>query len=239
MGWLAARGLSVHGNSGEDSPLHCACRHGRLNAVRALIELGVDFNHKDGDGKTPLHHAVCFHKEPEAMEMTLVLLAAGADINAVDGRGSTPLHCVGHATCADVLVDTGADLEARDRQRQTPLYHALCLYPEQEAVELTRALLAAGADINAVDGRGSTPLHCVGHAMCADVLVEAGADLEVRDTEGKTAIYAAATSTRNRSEVVLRLADRGADLVNTGGEPGLLMRKVEELRAERSPNHAD
>ena len=38
--------------------------------------------------------------------------------------------------------------------------------------------------------------------------------------------------------VVLRMAHRGADLVNTGGEPGRVMRKVEELRAKRSRSQA-
>ena len=48
-----------------------------------------------------------------------------------------------------------------------------------------------------------------------------------------TPIYTAATG-GNRPEVVLRMADRGAHLVNTGGEPGLVMRLVTELRAKRS-----
>ena len=35
------------------------------------------------------------------------------------------------------------------------------------------------------------------------------------------------------------MAHRGADLVNMGGEPGLVMRRVEALRAERSRGQAD
>ena len=60
-----------------------------------------------------------------------------------------------------------------------------------------------------------------------------GADLEARNSGGVTPIYTAATG-GNRPEVVLRMADRGAHLVNTGGEPGLVMRLVTELRAKRS-----
>ena len=67
-----------------------------------------------------------------------------------------------------------------------------------------------------------------------DVLLGAGADLEARNKKGRTPICTAATyKYYDRSDVVLRLADLVADLVNTGGEPGLVMRRVEELRARR------
>ena len=168
--WLAARGLNVRGH-GEISPLCRACDGRRLDAIRALIELGADINYKSEEGWTPLHRAALCSTEPEASEMTRMLLAAGADVSAVDAEHRTPLHWVTHAACVDLLLDAGADLEARDG-------------------------------------------------------------------EGHTAIKTAATSWEDRFEVVLRLADRGADLVNTGGEPGLVLCMVEELRVTLSPDQA-
>ena len=91
--WLAARGLSIHGNSGEDSPLHCACKDGRVDAVRALIELGSGVNCGDRNGDPPLYEAVSLFPEPVAVEMTRLLLGAGADANgSCQGRQSNAHH---------------------------------------------------------------------------------------------------------------------------------------------------
>ena len=166
--WLAARGLSIQGDGFSSSPLHEACRNGRIDAVRALIELGADVDAKSWNSSTCLHAAVC------------------------------------------------------------------CSLGGAVAAAVTRQLLSAGADANAADEDGQTPLHWVRHKACADVLLGAGADLEARDREGRTPICVLASQFRVETEVVLRLADRGADLVNTGGEPGLVERMVAELRAKRS-----
>jgi len=96
-------------------------------------------------------------------------------------------------------------------------------------------LLEAGADVNAVGPGGRTPLQYATHAACAELLVNAGAE----SREGKTPIYTLASGIyKVRAEVLLRLAERGADLAKTGGHPGLVMRKVEKLRAERSRGQA-
>ena len=170
--WLAAHGASVQGDGCEESPLHSACRDGRVDAARVLVELGADVSYRDGASRTPLHLAVGCVGQPEP---------AAAEVPA----------------------------------------------------ELTRLLLAAGADVDAADRYGWTPLHCVAHAICVDLLLGAGADLELRDREGRTPIHAVVTCMRDKAEVVLRMADRGADLVNAGGAPGLVMRKVEELQAQQ------
>ena len=62
MRWLAARGVSVQGKRGEvnESPLFSACKHGRVDAVRALIELGADLDCWNRWGFAPLHWSVCF-----------------------------------------------------------------------------------------------------------------------------------------------------------------------------------
>lgn len=60
------------------------------------------------------------------------------------------------------------------------------------------------------------------------MLLEAGADLEAKDRRGWTPIHAAVASGRDKFWVVLRMADRGADLVSTGGEPGLVRRYIQK-----------
>ena len=136
------------------------------------------------------------------------------------------------STPSALLVELGADVHARDEGRRTCLHCATkSAGGEGVAVEMTRLLLAAGADVKAADAQGRTPLHVVWHAECVDVLLEAGADLEARDGRDRTPA-GAFVSAWSRAEVLLRLADRGADLVNAGGEAGAVERRVEELRAK-------
>ena len=50
-------------------------------------------------------------------------------------------------------------------------------------------MLAAGADVNARDDAGATPLHLAagaGHLALAEALLEAGADVNATDLQGRT-----------------------------------------------------
>ena len=140
--WLVARGASIQGNGVDESPLLRACREGRIDAVRALVELGADPRDRDWFSCTPLHKAVCLADERVAVELTRLLLAAGADPNAVDAEGRTPLHCVQHGACADLLLDAGADAEERDRDGKT----AICAAATEDRREAALQLASRGAE---------------------------------------------------------------------------------------------
>ena len=67
-----------------------------------------------------------------------------------------------------------------------------------------------GADVNAKDERGSTPLleaARYGHNDIARVLIATGADLKVKDKDGKTALMLAVQG--NHDEVVRVLKQAG------------------------------
>ena len=143
----------------------------------ALLAAGADPNARNNNGETPLHRA------DSANDVT-PLLAAGANLNARDNVGETPLHeaTAERSRSADVaaaLLAAGADPNARDNYGHMPL-HGLAIYAasgfnvnlnfrpsgfdeiEEEFmardVEVARILLAAGADPNARDATGATPL---------------------------------------------------------------------------------
>ena len=178
--FAAAANLNARDFLGH-TPLHLAVNTPLLDrsvdAVVALLAAGADPNARNNNGETPLHRA------DSANDVT-PLLAAGANLNARDNVGETPLHeaTAERSRSADVaaaLLAAGADPNARDNYGHMPL-HGLAIYAasgfnvnlnfrpsgfdeiEEEFmardVEVARILLAAGADPNARDATGATPL---------------------------------------------------------------------------------
>ena len=154
--------------------------------------------------------------------MVEALLEAGASATAAPGTSDEKLVavCEGRTTPGIVrrLVEAGADVTAEVGY----LHSALLIAAEEGDLAILEAMMDAGADIT-----------------CVDLLMDAGANLEVRDEKLLMPIYVAATNLPRKAEVVLRMADRGADLVNTGGEPGFVEGLVKKLRAERSGGGPD
>jgi len=109
----------------------------------------------------------------------------------------------------------GADLTVRDRRGNTPLLYAASF----GSVEAVRALVAAGADVNAKNGFDLTPL--IGSATNLEkvrILVAKGADVNAKTKQGRTALMIAAACD-GCSEVVKLLLSKGADakVKDTGG----------------------
>lgn len=58
-------------------------------------------------------------------------------------------------------------------------------------LERLKSLIGAGADVNARDGKGMTPLMLASRVEYVEALIAAGADVNARDNEGGTALMAA------------------------------------------------
>lgn len=93
-------------------------------------------------------------------------LRAGADPNACAETGDSALHLaadVGHADIVQLLLDAGADPNATEPESQaTPLLYAVL----GDNAEVAAQLVAAGADVDAVDNSGKSVAECV--EGCAD-----------------------------------------------------------------------
>lgn len=122
------------------------------------------------------------------------------------------------------LLNAGADVSARDSAGGTALHAAA----SRGLLEASRMLLQAGSDGNAVDMGTNTPLHRLGAAGVdgqtssdlASLLLEWGASLEIKNSEGLTPVSAALAS-RNRPLVLAYRDFLGDDQIpSTVDDPG-------------------
>jgi ankyrin repeat protein len=152
-----------------------------------LMDAGADVNNRDTWQRTPLIAAVMDHNIPMARK----LLEKGADPNVKDDNGASPLLVALNYRKFEIVGDLlkkGADPNIRDKwSNQTALGLACSLGLESEVTKL----IDGGADVNAKDSNGRTPLHTAvqnsySSSEMVRALLKAGADPLVKDNSGHT-----------------------------------------------------
>jgi hypothetical protein len=123
-------------------------------------------------------------------------LKAGANINLSNAEGVTPLMCVaGYNSLAAVnlLIRAKADVKATDNEDWTALNFAVVYKNKNpECLDIVKALLAAGANVDAETEDGNTPLmqaaYLAENPEVIHILLLAGADPKKSNLKGKTAL---------------------------------------------------
>lgn len=216
------------------TPLHRAISQNQKGMAELLIAKGADVNARAAQGGfTPLHRAVFDHR----IEFVELLLNSGAKIDSKDDNGDTPLHRAvagfpysRDRTTVELLISKGADINAVNNAGYTPLQTAIeyCGGIEECAKkEMFDLLIAEGADIEAgSSGRSALQIAMINNRKnMAEVLIAKGAtgavsDVNLRDSEGKTALHKAADW--NDLEAARELVRKGADVNsrdNSGSTP--------------------
>lgn len=163
---------------GDDPALVCACQHA-VKLVQLLLDAGADVN--QGGGWTPLGAALM----SENMDVARLLIKRGADVNARDSDGRTALHCAMIPQNKSVLPMVKLLLDAGANVNRSGLSTPLGLAAEWGLVDVARLLIARGANVNAKDREGNTPLvwavDAEKHRLpMVKLLLEAGADVNKR-----------------------------------------------------------
>jgi uncharacterized protein len=165
--------------------LAAAAASGDAGRVNALVRSGANVN-AHGDKNVTLLQWALLHESTAGME---ALLAAGADPTQPGMDNDTVVHLAAMANdpkYLELLLKHGADPNAHNGvTRATPLVSALLGKRETQF----RDLLAAGADPNAADRTGNTPLHQaakVNDPQRVLDLLKAGANPSATNTMGAT-----------------------------------------------------
>lgn len=113
-------------------------------------------------------------------------------LNDADDPEQTLFYAVqlGHAAAVRKLTT-----RYRTLFNSAAIGHALSMAARQGHAALVTILLDAGADPDAADAEGWTPLRAAawgGHAAAVNVLLQRGAQVDACDAEGRTALRAAA-----------------------------------------------
>ena len=112
---------------------------------------GKSIHLKQHDGKTALHMAA-FYGNTELIE---VVINVGGNVDELDDSGLTPLvYAIGTGQVDPVrfLISRGADINKRIQNERTALFY---VYANADVAQL---LIEAGADVNALDKFGKSPL---------------------------------------------------------------------------------
>ena len=210
------------------TPLMWAARHGDAALVERLLRAGADAAAENVFGVTPMSEAALIGSEPVIRE----LLTAGVDPNSPNPEGETALMLVvrtGQLDAAEALLEAGADVNAQERWAgQTALMWA----GAQLQPEMVKLLVANGAEVDARSAvrewtrkvsseprpkelaqGGLTPLMFAartGCIECAELLLEAGADIDLTDPYGVTPLVVAALNLQN--DFAAYLVEQGADI---------------------------
>ena len=158
-------------------------RYKNLPLATKLCEYGANVMICTNEGTSPLH--MC----GSSKLITLLLVLNHADVSAFDNQRQTPIYDSvrnGNMESFLIHVENGADLSNVDIEGETLLHLAV-----STSIDITKFLLDNGANINAVNTRGFTPLivATVSKELPAAMLLwERGADLEIKDQYGRSAL---------------------------------------------------
>lgn len=167
-----------------------AAEAGDTTKVLQLLEAGADLNGQDAQGRTPVMAAT--HGNQVATVQALI--EAGADINLRDNRLDNPFLYAGAEGLLDILrltIAAGADTKLTNRYGGTALIPAA----ERGHVEVVQELLThTDVDVNHVNNLGWTALLEAiilsdggpRHVEIVQLLVAAGADVNLADRDGVT-----------------------------------------------------
>jgi len=176
------------------TPLHQACDLGLVQIAEILLDKGGNINATDNYSSTPLHCAVT---SKSATIVSKLLKDPSIDLNVRETRGfmTNPFFAAvlgGPAGLVEPFIDYGVDINKEEpNSKMLPLHAAV----SAKRLDVAQLLIRNGANVNAKLETywGRPPLFVSierNDESMLQQLLDAGADPNITDNTGKTAIHA-------------------------------------------------
>ena len=223
---LVAAGGDANGTDiSGDTVLMAAVRSGSIDAVRALLDAGAQVNTVEPQvGHTALMWAV----REDRPEFVSLLLARGATVDMKTRTGSQPAvrpPGAGGGSHGVGIVRGGVPPQGEQPPAPGGMT-ALSFAAREGRLEAARLLIDAGADVNAREANGISPLVMAitnRHTPVAALLLARGADPNAADWWGRTPLWSA---------VDMRNLDLDSRTLENGVERGPVLALIEALIAK-------
>lgn len=171
---LISAGASRNDQGDKNLALVGAAQSGSVEAVRALISYGANPN-------------------ADLNRLTITQDSGGMTLQG-PGSGSILIYATesGNPAMVGEILQYHPKLEARSREGKTAMFSAADYRSSDQdgaRVECVRLLAQAGANVNARDDDGNTPLHETFLADVVEELLKLGANVNARNDDGETPIF--------------------------------------------------
>lgn len=179
-----------------DSPLRLACIARFPCIMQYLLELGCDINTTNDDGNNVLF-PICKGGNKKMFDM---LLSYGADIDHISIGGDAPLLRSCRYGKAEILEAILERTNLIDYKAPIDGFNAIFASVEADRSECIEILHRYGVDINQKTDddnlilKGASPLHLAAYYNRKDAcktLLRLGADINIKDFNGQTALHIA------------------------------------------------
>ena len=200
--FLLKKGASINAQTKlrKETPLLMAIGNGNENIARLLVENGADLNAKNSENVTPFHLAI----KKSLDNFALYLLEKGCQFETRDKHVETPFYslCKRESTppnykLALKLLKLGADPNYR-----CPLLNLCENFNSNN--KLISTLIKYGANVQAIDTDGITPLHIAvnyGNAKLVKKLIQLGASVHTKESKSRYPIHYTFIGFRFKSEL--------------------------------------
>lgn len=186
--------------------MHIAVLAGATRLTTLLLDHGgCDVNATDEEGNTALHIAV------RGCQVKIVqsLLDKGSDPKVTDSVGRTTLYPAARSGTPDpteIVLSCGLEVDAPDFKGTTPLIIARS--DSSNCVPIAPQLLESGANVSAFGDDDGTPLTRASrfeNIEMVQLLIARGANIESRDSFGRTALHMALERTAGTEKDIISI----------------------------------